>query len=132
MNWKSIKPDIRVVAVFIILFVISLLASSVIRGDSGYLSSYHYKPSSCKNPAFEGVRCWYEGLGLPFQWTLTLGHCDDCCKEVNESVVKCNAGGVGLPIGFEPVNFILDAIIWWVVAFLLVKSYDFLFKRKKK
>jgi hypothetical protein len=131
MNWKFMKPDTRVVAVFIILLVISLIVSSVIRGDPGYLSSYRYKPSLCNNPAFGGVQCWYAGLGLPFQWTLILGHCEDCCKEVNESVLRCNAGGVGLPIGFEPVNFILDVIIWWVVAFLLVKSYD-LFERKKK
>ena len=114
--WKFIKPDKKVMSAFSIMFLLSVIGSFFILGHPGYL----YQTMKCSS-----THIYASGVGLPFGWAiLRFKH-----------VMQCIEGMCMLPacideiILFNPINFILDMIIFYVVALLVVRAYDKL-KRK--
>ena len=114
--WKFIKPDKRVMSVFSILFLLSVIGSFFVLGHPGHV--------------YYGVECdeyfgYVRGVGLPFGWAdmhfATMEHCNG---------TQCFTGTCYYPpVFFDPINFILDIIIFYVVALLVVRIYG---KPKRK
>jgi hypothetical protein len=117
--WKFIKPDRKVLNLFSILFTLSIIASFFILGHPGHL----YYEAGCSE-YFGYVR----GIGLPFGWAdlhfAPIPHCNgtQCVT------VACYYP----PVLFDPINFILDLIILYIMALLIARVHDKYFKKKKK
>lgn len=121
MNWGNlIESFIKTVAVFILLLIFSVAASGIIHGSRWYLCY--------QNPNSQKCRCG-TGSGLPFVWYEIHPDCDECCINATGLEMCCM-----LPdsLMFEPVGFVLDVVVIYALALVVVRGYDYLFKKKPK
>lgn len=123
--WEFIKPDRRILALFILLFLLSILLSTFVKGyDAGGI---------CRDCSGQSDECDWSGLGLPFTF-LDVGFiCAHCTWVSGENGVRtCETPAESLVRHelIDVVNFVLDIIIFYAAAFILVRAYDSLFKKE--
>lgn len=116
--WKFIKPDRNILSSFSLLFLISVIASPFVLGHPGHL----YNEAGC-GEYFGYVRA----IGLPFGWA----------DMHFAPLLRCNGGQcVTVPcyyllVFLDPINFILGMIILYITSLLILRGYDYFFKKKK-
>jgi len=123
--WGFIKPDKKVLSLFSLLFVLSVILSIFIPGHPGYRCSeaYYYRYGCSR----------IRGIGLPFAWAdlYFVGRPSPEC--ITPPYTNCRAEA--LPpesIIFDPINLVLDIVILYIVALLIVRTYERYFRKKKR
>jgi hypothetical protein len=143
MEWMEfIKPDRKVLIIFLVLLAISYYNTTTYPG----IATEKLKPTlKCPIPSMEGINLGefnklsynYYGHGWPFM-CFNVSLVESCCKDNGECV------GIGVsnskelisPAPYEgvfvPENFILDVIILYLMTLLVVRIYDRYFNRENK
>jgi len=153
VSWKvPIKRSVIVVVLFLLLFAISASVvqfpadvNTMIPSSLGlfFIPGNALTQCSIKHQLSYGYRCPNAGdypcggalgTGFPFMWRkITLLW---YAKSDDNNCSGQPAGGFPTAywedISFDPVNFILDVIVWLVVALLPVVAYDKLKEKTTK